>query len=464
MVDLSTTYGGLKLKNPLVVGAGPTTHTPQICALAAKHGWAGVVLKTFNPSDMHHHLPLNLVPRPFYALTDACGVEIWRPTPAAGAGRQTRGGAKKGKIPEDYSLIMNFPVDRSGCLVGPGNYYPDPEGYLNYINKTKERCEKYDCKVIASITGFGERGFDEGIDIINQSKADGVELMLSCAFAGALHPDTGEWYSGGQAVYPKNVEKFTRYCGERIRKDISVFVKLPPHCPDTVGSAKAAQENGAGAIQYADGDLFRYYPIRPVLLDIETQEVGIFPGFPHAVGMGRFALPYIMGALTLMRTKGITIDIAGCGGIRNYTDIIRLLMCGATSVQVVTAAMVEGLAVAEEWLEEITKWLGSKGRKGIREIIGVAADKSKLRMNRSKLPPIEVPQVMGGPTPRVMVEMNAEKCVQCGWCAQCCFHMAIKMEGRGPIINQKLCEVCGMCVALCPTQSLSIVPRPGEAT
>lgn len=50
MVDLSTIYMGLKLKNPLIVAAGPTTATPAICSKAAKAGSAGVVLKT-NQAD-----------------------------------------------------------------------------------------------------------------------------------------------------------------------------------------------------------------------------------------------------------------------------------------------------------------------------------------------------------------------------------------------------------------------------
>ena len=47
MADLKTTYMGVELKNPLIIGAGPTTHTPEICQKAARVGdWAGVVLKT----------------------------------------------------------------------------------------------------------------------------------------------------------------------------------------------------------------------------------------------------------------------------------------------------------------------------------------------------------------------------------------------------------------------------------
>ena len=45
MVDLRSRYMGVSLKNPLIVGSGPTTAFPEICKKAANNGWAGVVLK-----------------------------------------------------------------------------------------------------------------------------------------------------------------------------------------------------------------------------------------------------------------------------------------------------------------------------------------------------------------------------------------------------------------------------------
>lgn len=457
MADLSTTYGPLNLKNPLVIGAGPTTHTPEICERAAQSGWAGVVLKTYFASDMRSRLPADKTIRPSYALSDAPGIARWRPRRPKSEDVRSRGRIKLGKIPEDYALLMNFPIDRTRSYVGPGTYYIDR--YVEYINRTKELVAPHGCKVIASITAFAEEGFKEAVDLINQSNADGVEVMLSCAFVGALHPDTGEWYSGGQAVYPKNVTKFTRMCAERLRKDIAMFVKLPPHCPDPVGSFKAAVEAGATGIEYADGDLFRNYPIRPIVLDPDTEEVGLFNGFPFATSLGSISLPFIMGGITLFRSKGFTVDIAGCGGVRNYKDVIRLLMCGATSVQVCTATMVEGVGVASEWLGQLESWMNKKGHKSLKDIVGVI-DKSRLKMDLSKLDPVEVPLLMGGPAPSVIVECNKDDCINCGWCSECCFHLAIKMDSQLPVFDRKLCEVCGMCVAVCPTQCLSIVAAP----
>ena len=67
MVDLSTTYMGVKLKNPLIVGSGPTTDKPSICLKAAQSGWGGVVLKTYGGQDVQSRVPFT-VTMPRYVL------------------------------------------------------------------------------------------------------------------------------------------------------------------------------------------------------------------------------------------------------------------------------------------------------------------------------------------------------------------------------------------------------------
>ena len=249
-------------------------------------------------------------------------------------------------------------------------------------------------------------------------------------------------------------------CTERIK--IPVATKLPPHCPDLLASAKACQDSSSKGIQYADGDIFRNYPVRPVFLNPNTLQVGYFPGQPWAsVVIGPVALPYILGGVTLMRTRGgITIDISGCSGVRSHMDVIRYLMCGATSVQVCTATMVEGVGVGSEYLEALTLWMTKKGYNSVNEIIGIIPkDDSKLRVDPSKWNPIEVPRVVGGSMPSLQVRVNEKRCIKCGWCEQCCPHLAISIDGKTPAIDDKLCEVCGLCVGVCPMEALSIVPR-----
>ena len=458
MVDLTTTYAGVEFKNPLIVGSGPPTHTPEICARAAEAGWAGVVLKTVVPDEVGERTEMVKIMRPQYVLTDPSGENRWKPRPPKQTDPRSRGGKKLGKIPPDYALVMGAPITAEGGQTNILSFFPIDQ-YLDYINRTKKLLKGTDCKVIASIYSYSEKGWEQLIDMVNQSDADMVELNYGCAYAGSIHQQTGEWRGEGAGVNPELVAKWTRFCTERTK--LPVAAKLPPHCPDLLASARSCQDNGAQGIQYADGDIFRNYPVRPIFLDPDTQQVGYFPGLPWAtVVIGTVALPYILGGVTLMRTRGgITIDISGCSGVRSHLDVVRYLMCGATSVQVCVAAMVEGVGVGAEYLEGLTSWMEKKGYKSLKDIIGlIPDDKSKLRVDPSKWYAIEVPKVVGGPKPISMVEVNERRCITCGWCEQCCPHLAISIESKTPDFDRELCEVCGLCVGVCPVDALSMVP------
>jgi dihydroorotate dehydrogenase/Pyruvate/2-oxoacid:ferredoxin oxidoreductase delta subunit len=458
MVDLTTTYAGVELKNPLIVGSGPPTHTPEICEKAAKAGWAGVVLKTVTSTDVAKTLETEKVMRAEFVLTDPSGVNRWKPRPPRQTDPRSRDGKKLGKIPPDYGLVMGNPITAEGGHANVLSYF-QADRFLEYIGRTKKLLKGTDCKVIASIYSYTQEGWEELCDLVNQSDADMVELNFGCAYVGSIHPQTGQWRGEGAGVYPELVQRWTKLCTERIK--IPIATKLPPHCPDILASARACQENGSQGIQYADGDIFRNYPVRPVFLDPDTMQVGYFPGVPWAtVLIGTVSLPYILGGVTLMRTRGdITVDISGCSSVRSYMDVIRYLMCGATSVQVCVAAMVEGVGVGAEYLEGITSWMRKKGYKSLKDIIGLLPkDRSKLKVDPSKWYPIEVPRLMGGPMSALMVEVHEKRCITCGWCEQCCPHLAINIDGKIPAIDRQLCEVCGLCVGICPVDALSIVP------
>ena len=124
MVDLTTTYAGLNLKNPLVVGGGPNAATPRICEKAAKSGWAGVVLK-INLSDeaseklcVDPQAPMKKA-RPFYKLLDATGVRKWKPTVPRVRGKRERG--KMADWEDTFGSNFPRPLKDSYREVGPNN-------------------------------------------------------------------------------------------------------------------------------------------------------------------------------------------------------------------------------------------------------------------------------------------------------------------------------------------------------
>ena len=461
MIDLTATYMGIPLKNPLIVGSGTTTETPEICEKAAKNGWGGIVLKTLFAQELQEQSNMKFA-RPMYKLLDARGLRKWKPPVPRVPKSHEREGRRIGKPPTDYVLALGYSrqfydVPRE-YQVGSMVMFLTPETYLEYANEAARLCKPYDCKVFASIAAFSEKGWVELCEMVNRSAVDGVELNLGCPTSGSFDPETGKFRRGiAIGTDPAATEAAASIVMKTI-KNMPVSIKLPTNCADPVGVAKAIQKSGAQGIQFADTPVFQP-PVHQLLIDPDTLEVGTFPGLPFSYLVTTpSVVPFICGVMANFRLAGIDIDLSGCGGVRESRDAILILMAGATSVQVCSATMVEGLEIGNEYIEEIATWMQGHGYESIRQIQGIVATKEKLTSDVTKMNPPEVPQRVGGPTPRVQVVLDERRCINCGWC-EACPCLAIHYEDKHPIIDQKRCEVCGICVAVCPMEALSIQPR-----
>ena len=289
---------------------------------------------------------------------------------------------------------------------------------------------------------------------MNRSGADGVEINLGCPVTGGIRPETGEFFPGPQGYYPEIVEHWARTCARRLR--VPASVKLPGHSLDPVSSARAIQGSGCQGIQYADT---RVVPDPALVIDLDTAQPAVFPGTGRVGGIpsASWFLPFIMGRVAQFRGEGIAIDISGCGGVQSGLDVLRLVMAGATSAQACTATLVEGVGIARQWLEDLSVWMENRGYHSLRQLQGMAL--RHLATEAGQSPPGEVPQVMGGPLPRQMVQVTEKRCISCGWCRDACPYLAIALPDRVPHVDQGRCEVCGLCVALCPMRALAIAPR-----
>jgi len=465
MIDLSASYAGVPLKNPIVIGGGPNTATPKICEKAAKAGWAGVVLKLNAADDIIERIFPNpetvyKVSRPAYKILDGRGLDKWRPTVPKVKGKRELG-KKAGTVqPKDYQLVywnQNVVSPQYMLYSGIGTFYNGGERYLQYINRTKELLEPYDCKVFANVTAYTEKGWEQQVNMVNKSKADGVEVVIACPAYGCFDYRTERVRRFHFLdIFPEIIEKATKFYVERSNKPVSV--KLPPYYMNLLAPVQAAVRGGARAIQFGDCPTVTS-PIPPLIVNPDTLDVGLFPGAPYQGTLTQCsAIPYICGAVAQLRLKGINIDLAGCGGVRDYQDVIRIILSGANSVQIVTAALVEGVGIAEDYLRLLTAWMEEKEYKSIREFQSLIATEEKLKIDPQKFV-TELAQATGGPTPSLRVVVNQKRCINCGWCESACPEIAIEIKEKLPTIDERVCEVCGLCVALCPMEALSIETR-----
>lgn len=468
MIDLSTSYAGISLKNPLVIGGGPNTATPKICEKAARAGWGGVVLKLNAADDVIERIfpspeIVYHVPRPAYRLVDGRGLEKWRPVIPKVKGKREPGKKAGTVTPKDYQLVywnQNVTSPQYTLYSAIGTFYNGGEKYLGYVNKAKELVEPYDCKVIANVTAYTEAGWEQQVRLINRSKADAVELVVACPAYGCFDYRSQKVRRFHYLdIFAEIIEKATRYYVER--SDKPVAVKLPTYHMNLMAPVQAAVSAGAAAIQFGDCPTVTSH-VPSLVVDPATLDVGLFPGAPYQGSLTQCsAVPFICGAMSQFRLNGIDVDIAGCGGVREYLDVIRILLSGASSVQIVTAALVEGVDIAGEYLDGISAWMESKGYSSLSDVQGLIANRDKLKIDPQKFV-TEMARASGGPLPSLQIELDSKKCINCGWCEAACPEMAIEIPDNRPVVDRAACEVCGMCVAVCPMEALSVESRDSK--
>ena len=135
-MDLSTTYMGLKLKNPLVPSAGPLTADVSSIKQLAEHGAAAVVLHSLFEEQIRH---------------EADELEYMT----------TQG-------TESFAESLTYFPQVSDYKLGP-------EEYLEHIRQAKQAV---DIPVIASLNGMTVGGWTDYADKMQQAGADAIELNI----------------------------------------------------------------------------------------------------------------------------------------------------------------------------------------------------------------------------------------------------------------------------------------------
>jgi len=136
MIDLSTTYMGLHLKNPIVASASPLCDSVDKIRLLEDHGIAAVVL----PSLFEEQLIVDC---------ESVDADLFRGT-------------------ESFSESESF-------FKGLLDYNLGPNGYLELIRKAKESVS---VPIIGSLNGISPGGWFQYAGDIEQAGADAIELNI----------------------------------------------------------------------------------------------------------------------------------------------------------------------------------------------------------------------------------------------------------------------------------------------
>ena len=246
--------------------------------------------------------------------------------------------------------------------------------------------------------------------------------------------------------YVEAVELSTHYLGgdttpveESIRAakeacELPVIVKLSPQV-DIPKFASAAEKAGADGLALINS-------LGPTL-DFDVENGRPVLGSENGYGWlsGEAVFPLALRAV-YEAAASVEIPVLGVGGISRGIDAVKMLMVGASAVQVCTAAILEGPDVYGRINSEIESYMEAHDYESISDMRGEALEILPQDDNMITIPPV----------------VNEENCTACRRCVESCVYEAIKLDVTDSyaVIDEDKCAGCGLCLTRCNFDALSI--------
>lgn len=221
-------------------------------------------------------------------------------------------------------------------------------GVVYFKNKILPSLQNLDTNLIVSIGGTSIEEIISVIKLLDNNIISAYEINLSC-------PNIKE---GGISLgqNPKLVEEICKEIKKITKKPI--IAKIPTVFCNPIEISKAVEKGGGDFITITN-------TIPGLVIDIESQKP--FLGGISGGISGSFLKYYSLYLIAKIR-KVIRIPLIGCGGIRDYKDVLEYLFCGAMLVEIGTLNLSNPFMVTKI-IEDLKKWGKEKKIKNIKEII-----------------------------------------------------------------------------------------------
>lgn len=312
MADLRTTYMGVELKNPIILGASSLVEDPIVIQKIERAGVSAIVFRSMFEEQIH----LEQI-----QIEDQLGEYDHR----------------------NAEMIRIFPEVRHG-------------GAKEHLFKLEKLISKVNIPVFASLNAMYDVSWEEYAVALEETGIAGLELNFYDV------PMDGK--TSGSEIEKKQVRILTKL--KSIIK-IPLSVKLSPFYANPLNVIAQFDKAGANSIV-----LFNRF-FQPEI-NIETEEF-FYP----------FDLTQQKDYQLSLRFAGllygnIGADICASRGISDGNDVIKMLLAGADSVQVVSAVYKNKASHITTMIEMLDEWMDARGYKTIN------AFKGKLSMKNIKDP------------------------------------------------------------------------------
>ena len=301
MVDLTSHYGGIALRNPIIAGSSGLTASLQQLTAIAQAGAGAIILKSLFEEQIEAT-----------ALQAQAEVET--------------------SYPEGLDYMLHYTRQH------------EVEKYLDLIREAKSAV---DIPVIASINCYRGGEWETFAKSIQEAGADALELNVM-----RIETDPAQRGSDLEKELVDLALSITRTV------QIPVVFKISDRFTNILYLAQELVKSGVKGLTCFN---------KSWQTDINIDTLEIVQGPVVSTGQELYNTLKYTG---LLSGKLPQLSISSSGGVMDYAGIVKSLLVGASSVQVVSALYQHGVPYLTKMLEELTRWMTQHGYRSIEEFRG----------------------------------------------------------------------------------------------
>jgi len=239
-------------------------------------------------------------------------------------------------VGESFAEAMSY-------LPDPESYHVGPDRYLEMVRATKEAVA---IPVIGSLNGTTPGGWVDYAKRIEQAGADALELNVY--FLASSPEETAA------QMEARTIDVIRAVKGA---VSIPLAVKLSPFFSSLVNFSATAAAAGADGLVLFN----RFY--QP---DIDIEALEVVPNLRLSTSEElRLRLRWLA-----MLSGRVDVSLSATGGVHNAVDVIKAIMAGAHSVQIVSALLIHGAEHIGRTLEAMTFWMEQHEYESVRQMQG----------------------------------------------------------------------------------------------
>lgn len=318
MASLHTTYMGLSLENPIIAGSSGLTGTIGNIKALADNGVGAIVVKSIFEEQIH-------IETEHYIKSEQGIVKSFTNAP------NTIINNRAYDYDEAYSYIYDYAKNNT------------LNKHLNLISEAKKSVKT---PIIASINCVSNYDWQAFAKKIQDSGADALELNIYI-----LPSDFRRSDAENEKVYYDIISEVKKYI------NIPIAVKIGYYFTSLAQSAEKLSQSGVNGLV-----LFN----RPYNMDIDIDNIALASGNIYS---SDFEYNHTLRWVSILSGK-MGCDISASTGIHSYQTVIKMLLAGATTVQIASAFYKHGFVIVPSFLAQINKWMNQHNFNSIGDFRG----------------------------------------------------------------------------------------------